>query len=216
MTQEKPIGNPVKFKDIELSSDVSLFKWIYRDGLKQLGLGEPQPGRCWLYTDDGSGEVADFILFDLRVQKISIFHAKGANSRSVKRKPSPGAFELVCAQAMKNLRRIQAGKLIDELSDRLSRNGNSRVWDKPWIEASKSSSTASLDFQQELEKIKKSPMKFEHEVIIVQPHLLKSQYKVNRNRKWPMPMQQLRALLFGVATMAHGASSTLKVVCDKR
>jgi hypothetical protein len=169
-----------------------------------------------LYTDDGSGEVADFILLDLRSNKISVFHAKGANSGSLKRKPSPGAFELVAAQAMKNLRRIQAGKLIDELDGRLSRNPDDRVWDQPWIRASGSSKKATSDFRSQLRKIKKSSAKFEYEVIIVQPHLLKSQYKTNSRREWPMPIQQLRVLLHGVANMAHGASAKLRVVCDNR
>ena len=112
---EKPEGNPSPIANILTTGDESLFKWIYKEGLGQLNLSQPIPGVCWLYCDDRAGEVADFVHVDLKsngAPRITLIHAKGASNKSANRRVAPGPYELVSAQAMKNLRRLLAATLL--------------------------------------------------------------------------------------------------------
>jgi hypothetical protein len=219
ITKEKPDGNPPPIEDIfdDGVTDQSLFKWIVKDGLNQLALAAPKKGECWLYCDDRSGEVADFIHVYKPLSddpKITLIHAKGANSAKKTRRISPCAYELVTAQAMKNLRRMIASNLLSEIKKCVTDHGDNRVWDKPWRKNLKSDAKAKFDL---LDAINGISANCEYEVIIVQPHVLQSKYfNAIKQECQTTGAKQLRSLLFGAKAMAHSASATFCVVADDR
>jgi hypothetical protein len=144
----KRIGNP---------SDDSLFTWIYR--------------RClsgWLWCDDGSGELADFLHLTPDKGKgkrtLSFIHAKGAHSKSPDRKISVSAYEVVCAQALKNLRYLERKDFDASLLHKISIDKIGRCW-----KDGKPQGVKSPEFQRALAGVKYSALS--HEVVVVQPHV---------------------------------------------
>lgn len=215
---EKPPGKKVPILDILKPTDLSLFKWVFKDGLTQLGLSQPTPGRCWLYCDDGSGEVADFIHVELPlnpaidIPKIALIHVKGANSCKPTRGISAGAYEVVTAQAMKNLRRMSSISIIPELSASISKHGGDRVWDQAWAPGLLQSPTIGAAMLAGLATITAN---CEYQVIVVQPHVLQTKYSVPNANKGT-PAMQLRSLLYGAQLMAQAAGAKFRVICDQR
>jgi hypothetical protein len=70
----------------------------------------------WLTCDDGSGEVADFVHVSID-GVLTLVHVKGAKSNSKKRGIAVNAYEVVAAQAAKNLRYVQGPQLLDRLKN---------------------------------------------------------------------------------------------------
>ncbi|BBH15062.1 hypothetical protein CH06BL_43100 [Chromobacterium haemolyticum] len=216
VAMEKPPGNPPPLNHMFTIADVSLFKWVFKEGLTQLAIPLPSPGQCWLYCDDRSGEVADFIHVHKlpgTVPKITLIHVKGANSCSANRQVSPGAYELVTAQAMKNLRRIFSSEILDAIKKCVTTNGNGRVWDQPWAIGLQSGPATPNDLLAALDAITTNCT---YEVIIVQPHVLQSKYIVNGTQSTSTGAIQLRSLLFGAQAMARAASADFRVITDQR
>ncbi|NRR32212.1 hypothetical protein HSX11_18720 [Oxalobacteraceae bacterium] len=217
--QEKPKGQKLDLPKIFTSADNSLFKWVFQKGLAQLGLAQPSTGRCWLYCDDGAGEVADFIHVALppysgiTIPKITLVHVKGANNNGAKRKISAGAYEVVAAQAMKNLRRMISNQMLLDIKNTVDKHGDERTWDQPWALGLTSSPQTGQALLNALKNIKSV---CDYEVIILQPHVLKSKYQTLTGPSTDVTAVQLRSLLFGVKSMTQAAGATLRVVCDDR
>jgi hypothetical protein len=217
--QEKPPGKKVVLNNIFTAADVSLFKWVFKEGLSQLGLPLPQSGRCWLYCDDGAGEVADFIHLALPsgsnpLPKITLIHIKGANSRKPSRRISASAYEVVTAQAMKNLRRMISADMHTAILNTVTKHGANRVWDQPWALGLASSAAVGNAMLAALTSIRANCA---YEVIIVQPHVLQSKYlKLSGGHSMDTGAVQLRSLLFGAQAMTQAAGATFRVVCDER
>lgn len=217
--QEKPPGKTVPVANILTTADLSLFKWVFKDGLGQLGLSQPALGRCWLYCDDGAGEVADFIHIELpsnpatQKPKIALIHVKGANSRKATRRISAGAYEVVTAQAMKNLRRMSSLGMISDLTASVRKHGGLRVWDQPWSVGLSSSSAVGNAMLAALATITAD---CEYQVIVVQPHVLKSKYLTATGHAVNTPSVQLRSLLYGAHLMAQAAGAKFRVISDQR
>lgn len=216
--QEKPPGKKVVLANMFTAGDVSLFKWVFKEGLSQMKLPLPQPGVCWLYCDDGSGEVADFIHLKLPTgssgkPKITLIHVKGANGNSANRRISVGAYEVVTAQAMKNLRRMISSEMHPAISNTVAMHGAARVWDQPWQIGLTSTASTGNAMLAALNSIK---AQCEYEVIIVQPHVLKSKYITAVGPSTDTAAIQLRSLLFGAQAMTQAAGAKFRVICDKR
>jgi len=217
--REKPPGKSVPIANIFTATDLSLFKWVFKDGLGQLGLSQPAPGRCWLYCDDGAGEVADFIHIELpsnpatQKPKITLIHVKGANSCKLTRRISAGAYEVVTAQAMKNLRRMSSFSIIPDLAASVRKHGGGRVWDRPWSIGLTSSPTVGNTMLAALGSITAD---CEYQVIIVQPHVLKSKYLTATGHAMDTPSVQLRSLLYGAHLMAQAVGAKFRVISDQR
>jgi hypothetical protein len=214
ITEEKPPGKPVPIADMFSATDTSLFKWVFKDGLAAMGLSQLQTGRCWLYCDDGSGEVADFIHIDLQrtstaaVPYITLIHVKGANSKKLSRRIAVGPYEVVTAQAMKNLRRMIAGEMLDELKKSVATHGDQRVWDTPWAVNLRSTPGTGAAMLAALATINAN---CDYEVIVVQPHVRKTTYDANPGQT---AARQLRSLLFGAEALTHAAGARFRVICD--
>lgn len=217
--REKPPGSSVPIANMFTAADLSLFKWVFKDGLAQLGLSDPTPGRCWLYCDDGAGEVADFIHIELPVNpaagvpKITLIHVKGANNNNATRRISAGAYEVVTAQAMKNLRRMSSVNIIPELTISVAKHGGTRVWDQPWSVGLISSAAIGNAMLGALATVTAN---CEYQVIVVQPHVLRSKYMTPNGQSVDAAAIQLRSLLYGAQLMAQAAGARFRVVCDQR
>jgi hypothetical protein len=209
--QEKPGGKSMtewvpKMSD---ASDLSLFSWVRRVGIGQLNLEPLAAGRCWLYCDDGSGEIADFLHLSAPangVPRITAIHVKGANNQQAGREISVGAYEVVVAQAIKNLRQILAQNIKKKIDDAVARTGPARVWDAAW--PAPSSIAAETALKTALAAISAL---CDYEVVIVQPHVRRTYYDAHLTS---VPAQKLRTLLFGALVMSRAAGAPLRVVID--
>src|SRR5207244_1030311 len=112
ITLEKPhrIG---QLRDSDLrrigeTGETSLFSWVWK-----------RYKQGWLWCDDGSGEIADFIHLDSARTTLSLIHVKAAHSSSPGRGISVSAYEVVCAQALKNLRYTERAHLEEPLKEKL-------------------------------------------------------------------------------------------------
>lgn len=225
VTQEKPpaptktvkgkkvITGPVPLQEMMTESDQSLFKWIFKEGLNLLKLTLPSKNKCWLYCDDGSSEVADFVHLDISTptKRLTLFHAKGASSDSTSRQSAPGPYELVASQAIKNLRAFDSQQLLGRIENRLKSNGAQRIWDKPWKLNSKPMDNV-MAFQNALKSLGTN---VQCEVIIVQPHVRKSDFIKRVGNNDTVGARQLRTLLFGVESVARAVNAKFRVVADK-
>lgn len=211
--QEKPAGSNLAawIPAMRTTTDRSLFQWVVKHGIGQLGLPPLARGLAWLYCDDGSGEIADFIHVSkpaVGLPKITAIHVKGANSASGAREVSVSAYEVVVGQAVKNVRRILAGSIRQKIEEAIALQGPVRTWDAPW--PAHPTLRAQRDVLRALAAI---GAQCEFEVVVVQPHVMRSHY---RTVLGSMKAKQLRTLLFGARTMARSASARFRVVIDGR
>ena len=225
VTQEKPLAlttvtkvskatvGPMCIQNMMTDVDQSLFKWIFKEGLTLLKLKNPSPKKCWLYCDDGSSEVADFVHLDIdsTPKRLTLFHAKGASSSKGSRRTAPGPYELVASQAIKNLRAFDSKQLIDRIKKRLKENGANRIWDKPW-QPNLAPMPGASDFESALHQLGTN---YDCEVIIVQPHVRKSDFEKKVGHKDTVGASQLRTLLFGVESLARAVNAKFRVIADK-
>lgn len=219
VTQEKPMlgkGIAAPIQDMTSHTDVSLFKWIFKEGLGLLNLAQPSQGQCWLYCDDGSSEVADFVHLDIgsTPKRLTLFHAKGAGSAEPTRRSVPGPYELVASQAIKNLRAFDAKQLLVRIEKRLADNGTERIWDQPWAVGLQPMPDAAA-FKAALEQLGTD---YDCEVIIVQPHVRRRDFLP----AWPQELpqsatvgaKQMRTLLFSVESTARAVNARFRVVAE--
>ena len=166
VSQEKPEltktdakGNDYKVADlgkIGAVGDPSLFSWV----LKRWSSG-------FLLCDDGAGEVADFIHIDSNKTRLSLIHVKAADSASPDRRIAVTAYEVVCAQALKNLRYLDSKLLQDGLKEKIEQRKASRGSTVGcWQDGKR---VAEKAFQAHISATKYS--KLNKRVVIVQPHV---------------------------------------------
>lgn len=109
--------------NIAAKGDKSLFAYV----VEQMFLKEGKP-QGWLASDDGSMELADFIHIDPDTKRITIVHVKASGSDQVNRLAAPTDYEIVVAQAIKNLRYLDRRKLADELERGKGKKIGAAVW----------------------------------------------------------------------------------------
>lgn len=212
--QEKPPGTPPPLANMFTAADRSLFKWVFKEGLGQLGLQQPTPGFCWLYCDDRSGEVADFIHLYVpgggATPQTTLIHVKGAQSKNNKsRNISTSAYEVVVGQAMKNLRRMAWSELSKAIKETVTTHGADRVWDGPWVIGLAGSAAAGTAMLAAIDGIGAN---CEYEVIVVQPHVQQSKYLPGGVRASGANASQLRNLLFTAKAAANVALAKFRVI----
>lgn len=144
--------------------------------------------------------------------KITLIHVKGAHSKSANRNISTSAYEVVIAQAMKNLRRMAWSELHNAIKDTVSSHGSARVWDMPWAVGLLSSPGAPVAMLAALTTVGAS---CEYEVIVVQPHVLEAKYLPGGGRAIGAGAAQLRNLLFTAKAAANVALAQFRVVSAK-
>ena len=170
------------------TGEPSLFTWVwqhYKQG--------------WLWCDDGSGEIADFIHLDPRQSTLSLIHVKAANSDSPKRGISVAAYEVVCSQALKNLRYTERRELEQPLREKIE-SADAKIV-RGWYngEALALGSTA---LWSAIKKVRYSDLT--RRVVIVQPHVRKSLLPANLSAD-TSPARQARLLY----TLLHGIKADI-------
>lgn len=194
--REKPTTND------RIGLDHSLFCWVWNE----------YSADCWLYCDDRSGEVADFVKLQRGpgIPKISLIHVKAAHE-NVNRRFSVSAYEVVSAQAIKNLRHFEFDNFIDQIASeddahfryRIKRNGTPPV-DNP--EAGR--------FRDEfLGELRAVGGNIGREVVVLQPHNRQSFIvggNVNYNARC-----QLHTLLLSAETACRSLGADFHVVTDQ-
>jgi hypothetical protein len=189
ITKEKP--DDLK----EIGNQDSLFCWV------------KQNNKGWLACDDGSMEKADFIHIDDThgVPKLSLIHVKGAHSDAQGRKISVSAYEVVTAQAVKNL------IWLDRQDLRVGLQASIRQANYFWRDGRAIKKDAFL------KALKSLPASFETSVVIIQPHLARrtlAKVKKLTDGADRLRLDQLNTLLAGAARNCAGLGATFRVVCS--
>lgn len=175
------------------NNDRSLFTWVvdnHSDG--------------WLICDDGPGETADFVYVPADGSVLKLIHVKGASSRSQARRVALGPFEVVVAQALKNLVYTDRDLLLKRLSNTtLERPA---CWDL-------GKRTASRD--EFLDALRLIDSTARTEVVIVQPHLSKAINDRLRGQDAPSaPVEDLLRLRL-LDELLNAARSTVTEVANE-
>ena len=133
--------------------DRSLFGWIirtFRSG--------------WLFCDDGSDELFDFLHFHPTEGRLSVWHVKACESGS-RRSIAVVPYEQVCAQVEKNIPSLSPERLVIDLGLRHSENRLGPLW----YDGEPTSDVESL-----IEAIQQPRANLEVVAKILQPHVTKS------------------------------------------
>jgi hypothetical protein len=220
---------PNSFSEIWTTpSEDSLFTWCVKSASGQLAttsnsnaFGLPdipclQSGAdTWLYCDDNSGEIADFVYFhkDRHKTILGLIHAKGANSSARGRRAVPTPFEVVTAQATKNLVDFGNENLLSRIKSRVQASGAQKIWNSPWTMNPPTGTPAGF-----LNAINSNTASTQLFVMIVQPHVSRTNYYVNgtTTEKPGVAQEQLRTLLHAVKAASSNVSANFHVVADAR
>lgn len=182
--------------------DHSLFCWVWNEN----------SANSWLYCDDRSGEVADFIKFrtDRGAPEISLIHVKAAQGGN-NRRFSVSAYEVVTAQAIKNLRHFEIENLINQFAEdsdehfryRIKHNGLSPTND---FEAGR--------FRDEFVRaLRAIGTNFKKEVVIIQPH--NRQSSIVRGNGNHNARCQLHTLLLSAETACRSLGADFHAITDQ-
>ncbi len=192
VTKEKPSSLS------NIGKEDSLFDWAY-DTWKQ----------GYLCCDDGAGEMADFISFIPGPPAIIwLIHAKGSGSAAANREVSVTDYEVVVAQALKNVRWLDRLNAAGKLADVVSKATSDLVWkDGTKIQRSVASTAFSA-----------IGASAQREIHIVQPRLTKKRLDAARSgtatANQRRRVQRLDALLNAADIAARSVNATLSVHVD--
>lgn len=173
----------------------SLFNWIVHERPPEI-----LPNGGWLMCDDGAGERADFIHADLNARVVRLIHVKACHSRGTG--VSLNDFELVVAQAVKNLRWMNLVELA-EVVRAPSPNVEKLVWPPlahPPLTAHHRERFAGA--------IGSLGDNYTRRVVIVQPALSAQGWANGK----PVAKQLLSTLLWSARMNSQGLNAELKVV----
>jgi hypothetical protein len=199
--QEKP--NPLS----SVGSQSSLFDWVQRhwpniDGSNAL------PGG-WLACDDGAMELADFIHLDESTSPPTLthIHVKAAHNASPARQISVSPYEIVVAQAVKNLRHFDRSLLAEGLASGLHHQVGKLVWNDREL-------TTRIEMIAALEALGSD---YQRQLVVLQPHVTKTRYdqarldsaNIERRR-----LQQLDTLLLAADADAHSLGARFLVIAE--
>lgn len=183
------------------ADDQSLFTWVW----KHLKKG-------WLWCDDGSGEIADFIHLDPGKSVLSLIHVKAANSDSPQRGISVSAYEVVCSQALKNLRYTERSELERPLKEKLMRI-ESKI-QRGWLNG-KPLPLKSTKLWSAIRGIRYSELR--HRIIVIQPHVRKSSLPTDPSANTASGRQArlLYTLLHGIDADVRRYGADFEVIVAK-
>lgn len=217
---------PDNYSDIwKNATDDSLFTWCVKSasgllnnsdafGLANVPCLQRGSG-TWLYCDDNAGEIADFVYFhnDGTRSILGLIHAKGAHSSSPGRRAVPTPYEVVTAQATKNLVDFGNENLLTRIKSRVLATGAQKIWDAPWTSNAPSGIPAAF-----LSALTSNTANTELFVVIVQPHVSKGNYYETGTtiEKMGVAQEQLRTLLHALKASSSGVSAQLHIVADAR
>jgi hypothetical protein len=191
VSKEKP--SPI----YDVGTQDSLFDWMLNHW-PNYDRSSKEPC-CWLSSDDGAMEIADFIHLDINAQPpvLNLIHVKGSASKSPNRSVSVSDYEIVTGQAVKNLRHLDRVLLTEGL-----RNGiGKKISELVWFNREKSTR------EEMIKALSKIGDNFIKKVYILQPHLTRSMVKKARKDKKGSTyarLRQLDTLLLSAAASSKG------------
>ncbi|WP_078714805.1 hypothetical protein [Agreia bicolorata] len=205
VTKEKPIRRgatdrrAVNLSRIGEVGDDSLFSWVYdRWGKGRLG---------FLLCDDGGGEIADFLHLappDADGESLLTFiHAKGGKSEDPNRSLSASAYEVVIAQAIKNLAYVESDAIAAKL---LALSATARVW-VDGVSGSDASGFAS--------QLLSRGRKMRRRVVVLHPHTVRGQYETDTEAATPTAKgrhAQLSTLLLEAEATCRSVGAQFSVI----
>ncbi|MEB1609632.1 hypothetical protein VDQ74_06955 [Xanthomonas campestris pv. campestris] len=205
IAKEKPIHLNGTADLSAIGADDSLFSWVLNAVLRKkknnssLSLVENED---WLICDDGAGEIADFIHFGKEKGRtaITFIHVKAAISKSLSRKVSCSAYEVVLGQAIKNIRSTDIGTLKKDILKRLSKG--KRIW-HPQLPCKED------DFSDFLNGIKGQILT---KVVVLQPHTRRTHY---RKGDYTKQCLQLNTLLVNAKQVVTGLGAEFITIGDR-
>ena len=177
-----------------IGKENSLFCWVQR----HLG--------GWLACDDGSMEKADFIHIDENGVRpvLSLIYVKAAHSEGAGRGVSVSAYEVVTAQAVKNLLWLDRSDLAAGV--KTSVRESNHFWHNHRL----------ADRDEFIKKLEALPANYETCVIVLQPHLSFATLKriqQGKPRADALRVDQLNTLLAGAQRTCGAIGAKFKVVC---
>ncbi|WP_151530944.1 hypothetical protein [Rhodococcus erythropolis] len=194
IVKEKPTvrGDQAIHDAIGGSGDKSIFSWIVE-----------KYSKGWLICDDGSGEVADFLHID-EDGTLNVIHVKAAKSAEVNRRIAVAAYEVVTAQAKKNILQYHKENLLPKLmSQRIS---NPACWTGGKRTSGRGEFIEMLDARVNSDRTN---------VVIVQPHLLRSVYELGRSAQQNGRPDQFSRGLDLLDNLLHTTKSAVTAVWDE-
>ena len=217
--KEKPTGNDLALL-WSLPAEDSLFSWFLWAVADPVQAGKLQltpltvVGDTWLFCDDDSGEVADFVYVHAPATGqplICLVHIKGARSDSLAREMVAGPYEVVCGQAVKNIRFIDAGTLLRRIQHRVLDPARP-LWNAPNAMGAAPAGNRTT-FVALLTALGTN---VDYRVIVVQPHVTAAAYGLPVNQPTAVPPAlgsvQLRSLLSGTYNAARAVGAEFHVV----
>lgn len=199
--REKPSAVGTKLADLLVSqTDNSLFDFVRQHW----------SGNGMLACDDGSMELADFLHYDVKRGRIELIHVKAAGGGcKLRRQISVADYEIVTAQAIKNLRNLDK----DTLIDRLMRSNSNDIARATWINGRHVGSRDLL-----INALKSAPQNISRGVTIIQPRLTMSEINkcrsLPRNRKKAIQFNQLNVLMLATKNAVNSLGAELTVMVD--
>lgn len=209
--KEKPTppNNPQRFLPDQIGNQDSLFCWVRNNwyGLTVTNGFGITPGfslasnHGWLACDDKSMEIADFIFLDEQpddggVPIISLIHVKGSKSDTANRGISVSDYEVVCGQAVKNLRLLDGRDLAQGLQD----GATNAVATATWHNGNHIGNRTNL-----ISALQTLGSNHRRRVVVVQPRVRQASCQSantaignGTNNAEAQRMRQLNTLLFGV------------------
>lgn len=194
-TTEKPIS------DLSASDPgLSLFGWVIHTFTNE-----------WLYCDDRSNELADFVALSAD-GTIEVLHVKAAGA-GMNPRISTGVFHEVCAQVQKNAASLSVPRLIEVLTDRVNRRTAGPLWRH---------GQRSDEFTRFLEALGDRPASAHFHAKIIQPHVSDLVIDEGRRKASVGPdvsgmneaarLRRLEQLLNDTAASVAATGATLTVV----
>jgi hypothetical protein len=193
VSSEKP--DPI----LEVGQQDSLFCWVKRNW-------SDSSKDTWLACDDGAMEIADFIyLEDEDPPQIILIHVKAAKNDSPNRGISVSAYEVVTAQAVKNVRYLDRLLLTEGLQTGLQRQVSNLVWHN-------GADSTRREMLSVLGDVGADVMK---KLVVLQPHVTRARHEAARSNMDSSDgrrLRQLDTLLLGAQANAGAAGADFEVV----
>ncbi len=197
--QEKPTPNPTLSATIGLPTDQSLFGFVVKSAYTQ----------GWLTCDDGSGEVGDFVHLDPVARKVTLIHAKAASSNDAGRGFSVSDYDLVVAQAIRNIRHLDNENLLKSLRKSAGYAIASATWHNG----------VRVTRGQFITQLENLGVSFSKELVILQPQLTRAMHAAclapGVSKSLSLRFKQINSLVQGAAMAAFGVGATfVAYACD--
>lgn len=214
--KEKPTvasGERNVFAPGKIGKQDSLFCWVYRTWMNP---GAKKRPKGWLACDDGSMEMADFILFDTGAAPpvLWLIHVKGSKSSKATRSISVSDYEVVTGQAVKNLRNLDNAILREGLGNGVGKEIGNLVLRDGAKRSSRKEMMAALDA---------AGASYTRRVVVLQPQVSSRELVAARQEKERggrkssgrvTRLLQLESLLVGVESNCRALQADFQVIAD--